>query len=68
MKNQFSRTKIIEKCSNLKWKKNDKTEQLTKILNIDENLLPEKKDIIPKVISNFDAVYPFKSQRNINLG
>ena len=59
--NKFSRTKIIEKCSNLKWEKNDKTEQLTKILNIDENLLPEKKDIIPKVISNFDAVYPFKS-------
>ena len=45
----------------MKWEKNDKTEQLTKILNIDENLLPEKKDIIPKVISNFDAVYPFKS-------
>ena len=41
--------------------KNDETEKLTKILNIDENLLPEKKDITPEIISNFEAVYPFKS-------
>lgn len=58
---KFSRTKIIDKCSNIKWEKNNQTENLTKILNIDENLLPEKKEIIPEVISKFDAVYPFKS-------
>ena len=58
---KFNRSKIIEKCSNLKWEKNDETEKLTKILNIDENLLPEKKEITPEIISNFEAVYPFKS-------
>ena len=59
--NKFSRSKIIEKCSNLKWEKNQQTEKLTKLLNIDENLLPEKKDTIPEIVSDFDAVYPFKS-------
>ena len=58
---KFSREKIIDKCSNLKWERNPETERLTNILNIDESLLPDKKESIPEVISNFEAVYPFKS-------
>ena len=58
---KFSRQKIIDKCSNLKWERNPETERLTNILNIDESLLPDKKESIPEVISNFEAVYPFKS-------
>jgi len=60
-KEKYNRVKIIEKCSNLKWEKNQITKNLTNLLNIDENLLPEKKHEIPKVVSNFEAVYPFKS-------
>ena len=60
-KEKYNRVKIIEKCSSLKWEKNQITKNITNILNIDENLLPEKKVEIPKIISNFEAVYPFKS-------
>jgi len=58
---KFNRAVIVEKCSSIKWEKNNYTEDLCKILNIDEELLPDKKELIPKVISNFEAVYPFKS-------
>ena len=58
---KFSREKVIDSCSNLKWERNPETERLTKILNIDESLLPDKKESIPEIISNFEAIYPFKS-------
>lgn len=58
---KYTREKIIDKCSNLKWVRNEETENLCKILNIDEALLPDQKNSLPFVISNFDAVYPFKS-------
>ena len=60
-KAKYGRAKIIDHCSNIKWEKNYKTEHLCKMLNIDEALLPDKKEILPKVISDFEAVYPFKS-------
>ena len=58
---KFERTKVIDKCSNIKWEKSPEIESLCKILSIDETLLPDKKESLPYVVSNFDAVYPFKS-------
>ena len=60
-KKNFNRLKTIDKCSNLKWEKNDETEALAKLLNISEDLLPDKKEASPQKVSDFDAVYPFKS-------
>jgi superfamily II DNA or RNA helicase len=58
---KFDRATIIHKCASIKWEKNVETENLCRILNIDVGLLPDKKYILPKVISEFEAVYPFKS-------
>ena len=58
---KFDRAAVVEKCSNIKWERNSHTEDLCKILNINKELLPDKKEVLPKIISNFDAVYPFKS-------
>ena len=58
---KYDRVTIIEYFTNIQWIKNNITEELCKILNIDDSLLPEKKDISPTIISEFEAVYPFKS-------
>ena len=58
---KYDRVTIIEYFTNIQWIKNNITEELCKILNIDDSLLPEKKDISPTIISDFEAVYPFKS-------
>jgi len=58
---KFDRATVVEKCSNIKWERNNHTEDLCKILNINKELLPDKKELLPKIVSNFDAVYPFKS-------
>ena len=53
-KKNFNRLKTIDKCSNLKWEKNDETEALAKLLNISEDLLPDKKEALPQKVSDFD--------------
>ena len=58
---KYDRLTVIEYFTNIQWIKNNITEELCKILNIDDSLLPEKKDISPTIISEFEAVYPFKS-------
>ena len=58
---KYDRLTVIEYFTNIQWIRNNITEELCKILNIDDSLLPEKKDISPTIISDFEAVYPFKS-------
>ena len=58
--NKFDRSKFIEYLTKIKWERNNQTEKLCNLLNIDIELLPDKKEIIPKVFSEFEAVYPFK--------
>jgi superfamily II DNA or RNA helicase len=58
---KYNRVTIIEYFTNIQWIKNDTTKELCKILNIDDSLLPEKKELSPSIISDFGAVYPFKS-------